>query len=758
MADLAAVFADPNFVNANPATKQAIFDKWAPQDPNFANANPATQQAIMQKFGVAPAQPQLPESLRPSVAQVTPQQVQQADVIAGTRKELSTGQKIYQAARPYVAPLVEAGGAIGGGLLGATAGTFGAGPVGTAAGGVAGAGLGYGIAKEAIEAADVAMGAKAPRQGAAQVVEPVRNMLEGATFEAGGRVAGPLIAKGVGALADLRNIPKNKAADIIRNAVGSDMPEVLNALKAAEGKGVSAAQALADVNNPTLQALLDRFSKRDPRFRAALEKSQGEVSLNALANAAGGTTAAEARGTVENAKNALNAVTGPQREVVLNRANLGKAVADYEAQAGKLSTEAAAKVQEVRRLIELGDVAAAAARLETIKAGMPASSRLAPAKSQAGFADEFAAKFTYPGKLAQMSDEWASQAANASLDLGQGARFAQGAADAMRSVGIKPLEGDSLVRSVKAIGNNPEFAGNDIVQGALKNVADDITKWTSSGGIIDAKALDAIRKNSVNAAIQQLRPGMDATAQRNLAAGVLNDIKPVLIDAIEGAGGAGYRQYLADYTKGMQKIAERKLSGEALKLWKTNKDEFVRLVNNESPEIVEKFLGKGNYNIASELTDSTMSTLKTEAEKVVRNANIETQVSGGQEALKQLLLENMSKLRVPSYLSAVAATTNKALNILENKIGAKTMRMLTEASKTPESAAALLETLPATERSRVLGLIADPNKWTSGAKAAVTGTTSMGVNALAPDRYNTNAFANQPIRVIELNNMAPGRP
>ena len=118
----------------------------------------------------------------------------------------------------------------------------------------------------------------------------------------------------------------------------------------------------------------------------------------------------------------------------------------------------------------------------------------------------------------------------------------------------------------------------------------------------------------------------------------------------------------------------------------------------------------------------------------------------------------MSKLRVPSYLSAVAATTNKALNILENKISAKTMRMLTEASKTPEGAAALLETLPATERSRVLGLIADPSKWTSGAKAAVTGSVTTGVNALAPDRYNTNAFANQPIRVIELNNMATGRP
>jgi len=75
--------------------------------------------------------------------------------------------------------------------------------------------------------------------------------------------------------------------------------------------------------------------------------------------------------------------------------------------------------------------------------------------------------------------------------------------------------------------------------------------------------------------------------------------------------------------------------------------------------------------------------------------------------------------------------------------------MLTDASQTPEGAVGLLESLPATERSRVLGLLTDPNKWSSGAKAAVTGTASMGVNALAPDRYNTNALAEQPVRVIE---------
>ena len=45
-----------------------------------------------------------------------------------------------------------------------------------------------------------------------------------------------------------------------------------------------------------------------------------------------------------------------------------------------------------------------------------------------------------------------------------------------------------------------------------------------------------------------------------------------------------------------------------------------------------------------------------------------------------------------------------------------------------------------------------------GIKAVVTGSVTTDINVLAFDRYNSNALANQPVRVIELNNMASGRP
>lgn len=607
----------------------------------------------------------------------------------------------YQTVRPYVAPTVEALGSVAGGLLGTPMGPMGM---------VSGAGLGYGIAKEALNLADVAAGVRPQRQGAEQVTEPLRNVLEGATYEAGGRVVAPILARGVGKVADVLGSTSSaqlKAGQLARESLGKDLPAVLDKLKSAS-PDQSVAEITASLENPTWQALISDVLERDPQFVRKIRLFNEDESLKALAKLAGGQNATETRRVLENAKNALNTVTGPTREAALSRANLGKAVADYEATAGRLTGEAANEVQRVRDLIKAGELAQASARLDLIKRGLPVG----------------LSKYTYKNELAERAfGEWSDKAAQASLDLGQGARFAQGAADAMRSVGIKPLEGNRLAQSVSQIANNPSFAGDDVLIGAVQSVADDIAKWTSSGGVIDARALDAIRKNSVNAAVQKLRPGIDATSQRNLASKVLTDIKPLLINAIEETGGTGYRKYLEDYSKGMQKIAERKLSAEALRLWKTNPDEFVRLVNNETPEAVEKILGPGRYNIGTELADETVATLKDQAQKRLTQLSVSSQASEGQKALSELVKQQTALLRFPSFLTFWASAGNKVISEFEKAVGKETLDVLTQAMKNPRNASNLLEQLPTVEKNKVLKLLADPSKWSS--KSGVTGSAAL---------------------------------
>lgn len=640
--------------------------------------------------------------------------------------ELTTTQKVYQAVRPYAAPLIEGAGAIGGGLIGAGAGTLAAPGLGTAAGGVAGAGLGYGMGKELMNLGDIYLGGQAPRQGAAQVTEPVKNILEGATYEAGGRAIGPALGFVAGKVADLRQLPVQKAARIAQKTLGDDLPTVINNLRAAP-PNANIAELTAGVENPAWQALLQKAAERDPATVQMLRKmaiSDEAGAVNALSRLAGGATATATRATTDVAKRNLNAITGPMRETSLARANLGKAVAGYETEAQQLAGQATGKVEDVRRLTQLGAQAEAAAATTPVRtaAGERIGMPLAPGR------------YTYPGELAKQADQWASKAATASLDLGQGARFSQAAADSLRSVGIKPLEGAKLAERVSSVANNPEFAGNDLISGAVKNVANDIAQWTGNGGIIDARALEAIRKNSVNATVAQLRPGVDATTQRNLAASVMSDIKPMIDNAIEGAGGAGWKEYLATHADGMRKIAEKKLTGEALNLWKTNKDGFVKLVQGETPDVVEKTLGPGSYDIAKELSDSTLTVLRDQARKHLTKLSVASQASEGTSALATVLDQEVSKFKLPSFLTFWSTVGNKALGELERKVGTRTLEKLTEARKTPQGMANLLDTLPGAERTRVIKLLSNPSQWKPGAGAAA-------INMLAPESTNQNALA-----------------
>lgn len=69
MSDLLKILKDPNYINANEVTKQAIFNKYASLDSNYTNANEVTKQAIRQKFGINSIQNPVQQTPQPQVKQ-----------------------------------------------------------------------------------------------------------------------------------------------------------------------------------------------------------------------------------------------------------------------------------------------------------------------------------------------------------------------------------------------------------------------------------------------------------------------------------------------------------------------------------------------------------------------------------------------------------------------------------------------------------------------------------------------------------------
>lgn len=574
--------------------------------------------------------------------------------------EIPMGRRVLE----FVRPTVEALGAVGGG---AALTPFG--PLGT----VGGAGLGYGMAKGGLDLLEQQLGYQKPPASVSEaLVERAKDVLTGATLEAGGRAVPAALGAVAGKVMDLRQIPQQKAAAIAKGALGDDLSNVVSALRAAK-PNASVAEITAGIENPAWQALVQRSLERDPQFLRKMNLLSERESRNALAGLAGGATAAETRAVGETAKRNLNVVTTPMREAALGRANLGKYVAD----------EAAARqANDLAVLMETG------------------------------------------GKL----------------DPAQFAAQATGAEQALRSVGVKPLDSASLASRIEAIPKQPQLAENDLIEDAATRVAGAIRKW-SANGVLDANALEAIRKNAVNATIAKLRPGADATTQRNAAASVMSNIKPLIDDAIEAAGGAGWRDYLATHAEGMARIAEKKLTGEAARLWKTDKDAFVRLVQNESPDVVEKFLGPGRYDIAKELADNTMSVLREQANKQLAQASVKTQIGEGQAALVELMRQNISKVRLPSHIKAWVTNVNKVLQVLEEAVGDKTLATLTEAMKTPQGAADLLSTLPGKERLRVMTLLDNPMSFRKPGQTAAVAAQNLGLRGLRTLEATPGAIA-----------------
>ena len=597
-------------------------------------------------------------------------------------------------------------GAKAGAALGAAGGPFApvTVPIGALAGGIAGGALGYGISREAQQLADRVIGA-APAESVGEMAGRVGETLsEGATAEALGRAGGRVLtgALGAGARAagrvsdigtSLGGYAGRTATKILREAAGDRLPAIQAALREAPS-GATPAQAIAPANAPLLQAILLKGSERAPNVFGNIIAEQKREATRFLAGLAGGQSQTAARQSVISEQRQLRERLIPQLNIEIDAANTaGRLFPRLVGEANLMAGAAAESVQDVRRLTETAQRATEAAQRVTPVPGMPR----APVQ------------YTYAGELAQRAERVAESAAEGSLLFGEAARFSRAAANSLAAHGLKPLESAPIVASIQRMLQNPKtMPGNDVLEGAARNVIDDINKWTRNGGVIDGWALDSIRKNSVIAAIARLRPGIDASSQARLSASVMSDIKPLIVKAIEDAGGDGYGRYLRSYADGMQQIDQKKMGAKLLKLYNQKPNQFVRLVEGDMPKEVEKILGPGNFDLAASLPPATMQNLTAIARQITANKDVTKQATAGGIMATEVMRSNISQFRSPNFLNPGIAFFNRASAIIENRLGKGVMKRLTNAALSTATLEEALSKLPASERSKVLRVLSEP--------------------------------------------------
>jgi len=616
-------------------------------------------------------------------------------------REVSTPQGAIKMVRPAVE-------AVGTGL-GATLGTA-LGPFGT----VAGAGLGYGATSQAFNLLEEGLGLRAPKPPAEALKEGAKDVLTGATFEAGARgiiqpavqAAAKGLARGVGAVKDIKDSAKVRAGKIARESLGDDLPAARQTLSQA-ADDISAAQALAPLNLPVTQALLARASARDPKFFTNLLGEQEATRIRTLQQVAGGADQTAARQAASELKKILNERLIPTLKTEIDNANIaGKLQPKFQAEAERMGAAAAGKVEDVRRFTAAADRAR--------------GTQVFPVEGQ----PRAPQRYTYLGELADKADEVADQAASASLAFGEARRFADAANSSLAAHGLKPLKSEPIVSALQTRLSDPKVApGNRDLQVAINQIGRELQAWTNNNGVIDAWAIDTIRKNAINGVVRRLYQGADQNAQREVAAKITAEVRPLLVEAVEQAGGTGYGKYLKDYSIGAQAIGQTKLGAQAMKLYLNEPKTFVELVEGNRPELVEKVFGPNSYNIFKELSVDLQQKLGKVAAEVKRGEAIKEQATAGESRLVELFKENAPNFRIPNWFTVWVTTTNKLLAAFENKLGKETLDVLTEGAKSAQNFERLISTLPAVERSRVLATLNDPTFWqqfktTAGGTAA----------------------------------------
>jgi ribosomal protein L31E len=241
-------------------------------------------------------------------------------------------------------------------------------------------------------------------------------------------------------------------------------------------------------------------------------------------------------------------------------------------------------------------------------------------------------------------------------------------------------------------------------------------------------------------------------AKEKLTARVLTEIKPLLTEAIENAGGKGFGNYLDSFEKGMSSIRGMELADQMRKLYAKGtpeaKEQIINLVRGESPEAIEELFGSGRYQISKEMAKD-MPFLTRLADTLDLDRKAVQQAAAGRAALTEAEGKASVRVRLP-FLTRASTTVNEVVAGLEKKMKAETLDILIRAAQSGREFNRVLNQIPARERNVFLKQFKNAESWNKFAgqvaQAAQVQVTSRAakdyqeapvmMNSLAPSAVN----------------------
>ena len=557
----------------------------------------------------------------------------------------------------------------------------------------------------------------------------------GALAGAGVAIVAPpvvqVLAKSSGFLKDAftGQLAAIKAGKIARDVAGDRIAAIRAALTAAPDD-LTAAQAAAGVQKNAFQAL-GAFANKTDEMSLKL-KQQAADDIAQLQRMAEGGNETEMRRAYEASIQRLNQLTQDMRNVELGAAN----------QAAQTINRLAPQAQQRQESM-----------VNALRGGIPTTPPLTgqatispatEAAQQAAAAARGRPGFLSAGDRAQ---EW-QQTSDIFADIARQRRseagFLQRQIGSLEDYGLRPLDASSITSAIDARLAQPGLRASSNVTKVLAAIKDDIANLTQKGGgVIDAHDLYTLRKEGINERIMQIMGQTDPKISAKVTRSVLKEVRPLIDDAIEKAGGTGWRNYLDTYATNMQAIDQKAMAAEAARLFKNSPQEYVRLVRGNNPDAVEAIFGPGSYDIFKEM-GSKMPTLEKLAASIQQKGEMADAAIAGQKDFAEAV-ERAGRTfpRLPNPLNPKVTFANMTMDELENRLGPKVAAKLQQGMVSGRSALEMLNTLPAVERGAVLRMLNNPSTWGRAGAAATRAAAvpAAPINNLAPESRRENALA-----------------
>ena len=468
-----------------------------------------------------------------------------------------------------------------------------------------------------------------------------------------------------------------RAGKVLRHVADAERPQLEAALRAA-GNDVTAAQAAESVGSTKFSALGARAAQQDSQFTSEITAKQAAERAGIMEKMAGGSSAESSALNrtlfIKRAELAL----GPQRTKILN--DLAAPGKDLQKILPELSETERRYVSALRENMTPGGNIAGVSNIHPSTEAAQSSVRNKAGK---------------PGWIsnADRSVEWAG-AAN---DFAGIAKQLRSDADALRTqVSALPsafttapiLQNLEATLSSRVTQMNPEKTA------VLNAVAE---KLRIAGD--DPVAIAELRKVSVNQLIGDL---LDKNKlSKTSAAAALDDVKKSIDVQL---GPEFVNRYLKPYSKKLANRDALALIDEMRQLQKDNPSEFVNVVKGDRPELIEKFSSAKTLQEA--LGDKRFNQVKMISAQIQRDQNLKYLASNGATEVGDILVKDASRgFRLPDFLSWKTTLANKALELGENMLDAKTMALVYRSLRNGKDAAALMAEIPTADKSAVLRLI-----------------------------------------------------